>query len=497
MLKGLKGDERRTPEALKLMRYIIGSLVYGGKVSDTQDQMISMGLLETMITPVSVEGTTVFNLTGLRNARGALGSYCMPLAGSVDAYLAHCNKFPAIDEPEVFGIHLNAKFALANKEGESVLAKILEYLDSDSDESSKPAPRSNKSAIGDNPAVAKRLKTKVLDVESKLPDPIPVDAPNGQFRLPASTDGIVMAIHQEAQRYNSLIKVLQERTAYLTQCLLGETIMDPEAEQELQLVACDQTPPQWLAHSYPGSKNLPTYVRNLQERVEYIGSLVDSLQQGPASPRLDKFWLPGFFSPASFLALLLQHEARQLSLPVDAVTFKYSVTSVFDDGGTLKSHSSSDKLQSFESSPKASPRERGYFIGGLTLVSASWNRRMRFMEDLPLHPKALSQPLPMILLQVVKHSESTLYEVPSSGASTTRRKFSVTEDPVRHGYEIFDKKGVKYHMTPLYVTSDRGRLAPALIPGFVCHIPLRLEKGAKSTPFWLKRGTALVCHLED
>ena len=103
----------------------------------------------------------------------------------------------------------------------------------------------------------------------------------------------------------------------------------------------------------------------------------------------------------------------------------------------------------------------------------------------------------MLFLQVVKQKDSNLYEVPQGNPQAKKRKFSVTEDPVRHGFEIYDIKGLKYHMTPLYVTADRGRLAPSIIPSFVCHIPLRLEKGAKSTPFWTKRGTALVCHIEE
>ena len=96
-----------------------------------------MYLLETMITPVSIEGNTYYNLTGIKNARGSLANYTMPLAGNVDAYLAHVLKYAAEDEPEVFGIHENAKFALANKEGENVLIKISEYLYSDQNDTSK------------------------------------------------------------------------------------------------------------------------------------------------------------------------------------------------------------------------------------------------------------------------------------------------------------------------------------------------------------------------
>jgi dynein heavy chain, axonemal len=48
VLKELRGDADRLPEALGQMRYIIGELVYGGKISDGQDRMISQDLIETI-----------------------------------------------------------------------------------------------------------------------------------------------------------------------------------------------------------------------------------------------------------------------------------------------------------------------------------------------------------------------------------------------------------------------------------------------------------------
>lgn len=60
-------------------------------------------------------------MTGVKNARGVLSNYFMPPAGSIDSYLTHVSKYPAIDPPEVFGIHANASFSRANKEGESLL----------------------------------------------------------------------------------------------------------------------------------------------------------------------------------------------------------------------------------------------------------------------------------------------------------------------------------------------------------------------------------------
>ena len=82
-------------------------------------------------------------------------------------------------------------------------------------------------------------------------------------------------------------------------------MVDPEAELELEAVACDQTPVRWLTHSFPASRNLSSFLRNLKERVAYCTSLVDYLLSTKEPPSVEIFWLPGFFSPSSLLALLL------------------------------------------------------------------------------------------------------------------------------------------------------------------------------------------------
>lgn len=80
------------------------------------------------------------------------------------------------------------------------------------------------------------------------------------------------------------------------------------------------------------------------------------------------------------------------------------------------------------------------------------------MEDLPEGRSGMASPLPLLLVEVVPLSESNLYEIPSGESLGSKTQFSPTENMVRHGHDIIDKKGVKYYMTPLYATSERGIL---------------------------------------
>jgi hypothetical protein len=55
-------------------------------------------------------------------------------------------------------------------------------------------------------------------------------------------------------------------------------ILDQEMEAEFFGIINDQTPPQWLLVSYPGSPVLPLYLHNLQRRIDYMNSIVNPQQ---------------------------------------------------------------------------------------------------------------------------------------------------------------------------------------------------------------------------
>lgn len=69
----------------------------------------------------------------------------------------------------------------------------------------------------------------------------------------------------------------------------------------LQSIFIDSTPTSWLGKSYPGSKNLPNYLSNLQDRVDYIKGIVE---QREARARLFSFWVPGLFDIANFFTTI-------------------------------------------------------------------------------------------------------------------------------------------------------------------------------------------------
>jgi len=288
--------------------------------------MIGREILETFILPAAIDGEA-FNLAGQKFPRDDLAQYVNPESGTCDHYCAHLNKFPPNDRPEVFGIHYNANYACIEQDGAKLLRKIYEYQFEHDYQTEHIALGGQDQSNVEHAARFKRCKIKLRDVEVKLPDLINEELLARKFKR-VYEDCLSTMMHQEVERYNTLIQQLQVQVKTLIRCLDGETIMDDEMEEEFRAVVCDKTPLKWLSLSYPSSRILPNFLDNLQERVEYINEILDQKEDGVD---LYKFWLPGLFDQGSFFSMILQQEARRKGLPMNELTYQYTVTNIYDD----------------------------------------------------------------------------------------------------------------------------------------------------------------------
>jgi hypothetical protein len=70
------------------------------------------------------------------------------------------------------------------------------------------------------------------------------------------------------------------------------------------------------------------------------------------------------------------------------------------------------------------------------------------------------------------------------------------QDSYEQCQNLYDRKNNMYFLTPLYVTKNRDRLEnETLIKGFITYVPLKCDS-SKDADFWVKRGTALICHMD-
>jgi len=118
----------------------------------------------------------------------------------------------------------------------------------------------------------------------------------------------------------------------------------------------------------------------------------------PANGNFDlfRFWLPGLFDPGNFFVLILQQEARKRGLPLETMTYKFTATGLYDDlvDNEVKP---ADKIP-IEKKLHKHPDAGGYYIYGMTIHGGAWNRKMKFMEDIPADKRSLGTPFPVIHL---------------------------------------------------------------------------------------------------
>ncbi|XP_043194572.1 dynein axonemal heavy chain 12-like isoform X3 [Amphibalanus amphitrite] len=174
----------------------------------------------------------------------------------------------------------------------------------------------------------------------------------------------------------------------------------------------------------------------------YINDLLDRLNllqtwYDHGKPRI--FWLSGFYFTHAFLTGAMQNFARKYVLPIDRLTFDFVYLAA---------------------EPAQTPDD-GVLINGLFLDGARWDYDTGGLAE--QLPKVLYYPLPIVWLKPVQKDQLEV--------------------------------GARY-LSPLYKTSERrGTLSTTgHSTNFVLPFLLPTERPAQH---WVKRGTALLCQLDD
>lgn len=107
-----------------------------------------------------------------------------------------------------------------------------------------------------------------------------------------------------------------------------------------------RVPPLWLK-TYPSLKPLGSWTRDLLQRIDQLARWVEGTYP-------NYYWLSGFTYPTGFLTAVLQTTARKNSIPIDTLSFEFSVLHV--DPSELG----------------AAPKE-GSYMHGMFLEGAGWD----------------------------------------------------------------------------------------------------------------------------
>ena len=254
------------------LRYLIGQLNYGGRVTDDWDRRTITNVLEEFICDEAVNDDSYkFDATGLY--------HCPPAGADLLEQRNYIASLPANDDSEIFGLHENASTTTAINESQQLLDTLLALQP----RVSTAGGQSRESAIG---GLAR-------DIEAQLPPDFDIEAARLQYPV-SYAESMNTVLVQELVRFNRLLRAMKESLAAQQAALRGEVVMSSELEQMGDSLFNGQVPRVWSVVAYPSLKPLAAWVLDLKRRLQLFA---DWLHRGPPSV----FWISAFFFTQGFL----------------------------------------------------------------------------------------------------------------------------------------------------------------------------------------------------
>jgi dynein heavy chain len=281
------------------INFATGHINYGGRVTDDWDRRCLMNLLSVVMTPKILDDTYKFSQSGL---------YYSPPIGSLSDSMEYFEKLPHRDEPEVFGMHMNANVTFNTSESLTLMASIL-YLQ----------PRASGGGSG------KTTDEVVVDLANvfaeKAPEILdPDDAGSTTFVIQENglMTSLAICLEQEMIKFNKLINGMQNSLKNIKKAINGMIVMDADLDAMYTSFLNNQLPGIWEKVSFASLKTLGSWVTDLIFRVSFLRIWL--LNGQPAT-----FPLPVFFFPQGFMTASLQTFARKHMEAIDGLSFEFEV----------------------------------------------------------------------------------------------------------------------------------------------------------------------------
>jgi dynein heavy chain len=319
------------------LRYVVGQINYGGRVTDDLDRRCLMSILGKFFTPDILTDEYKFSPSGM---------YFAPPQGSLSNYLQYIETLPLTADPEIYGLNENAMLTNQRNTSNSMLATVL---------SIQPREIVSASGVSSDSIVS----SIALDLEERMPPLLDRKKAGPEtFKITAAgvMDSLGTVLSQEIDRFDRLLVTMRRTLIELQKAIRGEVVMSQELDKMFTSLLNNQVPLVWARVAYPSLKPLASWVADLNLRIQFMQ---EWLVEGPPT----SFWLPGFFFPQGFMTGVLQNHSRKYKIPIDTLQFAFEVLDVY------------------ERSEVEQPPQDGVFIDGLYLDGARWDDELRVVAD--------------------------------------------------------------------------------------------------------------------
>ncbi|CAN8203477.1 unnamed protein product [Coccothraustes coccothraustes] len=329
------------------VRYMIGEVQYGGRVTDDYDKRL-----------LNCFARVWFNESMFDSAFCFYTGYKIPVCKTLEQYFEYIQLLPAMDTPEVFGLHPNADITYQRNTSADVLDTITNIQ-----------PKESGGGSGETrESVVYRLAEDML--EKLPPDYVPHEVKARLVKMGA-LNSMNIFLRQEIDRMQRVITVVRTSLNDLKLAIDGTIVMS-EASKNLRDALDNmydaRIPQVWRRVSWESS-TLGFWFTELLERNAQLSNWIF---QG----RPKVFWITGFFNPQGFLTAMKQEATRAHK---DWALDKVAV------------HNDVLKLTKEEI---LSPPSEGVYIYGLYLEGAGWDKRRSILVE--SSPKILFVQLPVL-----------------------------------------------------------------------------------------------------
>ncbi|KAI8896128.1 dynein heavy chain and region D6 of dynein motor-domain-containing protein [Globomyces pollinis-pini] len=362
----------------KVLKYTVGEINYGGRVTDDLDRRLIMCLLEDYYTPEVLKEGYRFSSSEI---------YYSHAGENYNIYKEYIKSLPIDEGTDIFSMHENANITFAQKQTYTLFESLLTLM-----------PKSSKSGSG---KTREELLTDLaMMIQARVPKPFLLHVVLKKFPIEYK-ESMSTVLIQEVIRYNKLLATIHSTVVEMLKALKGLVVLSESLELMCNSMFINQVPIAWSSKAYPSLKPLSSWIADLVQRTEFIQKWISL-----GIPNI--YWISGFFFPQAFLTGTLQNYARKYVVSIDLLSFEFKILDT--------------KWEEIITKPAD-----GCYIRGLYLEGARWDTPKKSLDE--SRPKELYTEMNVIWLLPKanrKKPSSGIYECPVYKTLTRAGTLSTT-----------------------------------------------------------------------